>query len=123
MLGVGGLVFVLHSFQMKRHAAGQLELAEQASEGDDAREFLAALQRYLSFDPSNKEVRARYALALADRATDTRRRWRALQVLRQVIAEDARPVRGPPPGGRTGPGAERAGPGGEVPRAAAAGGA
>ena len=88
-LGLGGLVFVLHSFQIKRHAAGQLALAEEASESDDAKGFLAALDRYLNFDPNNKEVRARYALALAERATDTRHRWRALQVLRQVIAEDA----------------------------------
>ena len=90
-LGLGGLVVLLHSFQMKRHAARQLEMAEEASPVEDAKEYLAALDRYLSFDPRNKEVRTRYALALAERATDTRRRWRALQMLRQVMAENAGP--------------------------------
>ena len=88
-LGLGGLVFFLHSFQMKRHAARQLALAEEAVAGQDDKEFLTALERHLGFDPHNKEVRTRYALALAERATDTRLRWRALQVLRQVIAEHA----------------------------------
>ena len=86
-LGLGLVVFALHFLQMKRHAAEQLERAEEASESEDTDEFLASLDRYLHFDPRNKEVRTRYALTLADKAKGTRDRWKALQVLRRVMAE------------------------------------
>ncbi len=86
-LGLGLVVFVTHSLQMKRHAADQLERATEVAESEDQQEFVAALNRYLSFDPRNKDVRIRYGLALAKKAITTHDRWRALQALRQVLAE------------------------------------
>ncbi len=83
------LTHFLHGWQMRRHARGQLVRAEQAQGEGHPDEALAALERYFVFAPDDYDRRARYAVLRADRVRTDRERWRALEVLRQVLARDA----------------------------------
>jgi tetratricopeptide (TPR) repeat protein len=83
-----GLIYLAHVVQVGRHARGQLERAARAEHAGDTVEVIASLHRSLEFDPSSKEVRARYGLALSERATTSGQRAKALKVLRQALAEE-----------------------------------
>ena len=90
LLGVAGLAWGVHWVQMRRHASGQLARAAQAERDGDAKELLAALNRYLEFNPGDTPTRARYGMALASQAKTPAARWRALQVLNTVLLRDPR---------------------------------
>src|SRR5262249_46173639 len=76
---------LLHGWQMRRHARGQLEQADLAEKAGEAKEAAAALGRSVAFDPDNVAVRTRRALMLADQATTHRERHQALAALRSVL--------------------------------------
>lgn len=91
----GTAVHFVHGWQMGRHAREQLARADAAREDQDAAEQLAALGRYLEFNPGDSAARIRHGLLLAEQATTPQARRRALQVLtlalvRSPSAHDAR---------------------------------
>lgn len=88
LLLAGGLMAVVHRWQMGRHARGEVEQADQAEAEDEPAEVVRSLARAVRFDPANRAVRARYAMALADQAQSPAERWKALQVLTTVVAQN-----------------------------------
>jgi tetratricopeptide (TPR) repeat protein len=88
---VGGLVLVTrvaHGWQLKAHARNQIARADEAAEEQNADELIASLNRSLGFDASDRAVRVRYGLAMADWAKEPAQRRRALKALRQAMAYD-----------------------------------
>jgi predicted Zn-dependent protease len=88
LLALGLMVWAAHAVQMRRHAAGQLALADRAEAEGDVEGQIAALSRYLELAPWDTATRARYGLVLARQANNPRSRARALQVLHQVLLRD-----------------------------------
>jgi len=85
-LGVGvGAAFLLHFWQMGRHA--RTLMAEARAAETEGRLDLAArsLQRYLVFAPEDNAARARYGEMMEQVATSDHERWRAVTVYEQVL--------------------------------------
>jgi predicted Zn-dependent protease len=79
---------VLHTWQMGRHAHGQLARADEAERAGEVEDSAAALARYLIFRPNDDAVRTRYGLLLASQARTNPARQRALQVLRAALPRE-----------------------------------
>src|SRR5262245_6010233 len=77
---------MLHAWQMRRHARGQLEQADRAEKAGETKEATAALGRSVAFDPDNAVARTRRALLLADQAKTQRERHQALTALCSVLS-------------------------------------
>jgi predicted Zn-dependent protease len=88
LVGISALIWIVHRYQLYRHAAGQLAIADQAEADGDTDELIAALRRYLDFNPSDTATRARFGLVLASVATTHSGRLRALYVLNQALLRD-----------------------------------
>jgi tetratricopeptide (TPR) repeat protein len=88
LAGLSALIWFIHNYQVRRHAAGQLALADRAEADGDTDEQIAALGRYLEFNPSDTATRARFGLALASVARTRAGRVRALRVLNQALLRD-----------------------------------
>jgi predicted Zn-dependent protease len=90
VLLLGAALFVVHGWQVGRLARAELARADRAERAGQLDQATTALGRSLAFVP-DEEVRARYALALAGRASTPRTRWAALEVLERALAR--RPAR------------------------------
>jgi tetratricopeptide (TPR) repeat protein len=82
VLGIG--VHFLHAFQVQRSAHGLLEQATEAENEGKYDRAAELLEIYLGFVPNDPDALARFGLALDKKKSD-RDRFRALQVMQQVL--------------------------------------
>jgi tetratricopeptide (TPR) repeat protein len=85
VLGIG--VHFLHAFQVQRSASGLFEQATQAENEGKYDRAADLLESYLSFVPKDVDALERFGLALDKKKSD-RDRFRALQVMQQVLRLD-----------------------------------
>src|SRR5262245_51723500 len=85
VLGIG--VHFLHAFQMRRSARGLLDQAIEAENEGKYDRAADLLENYLGFVPKDVDALARFGLALDKKRSD-RDRFRALQVMQQVLRLD-----------------------------------
>src|SRR5262245_57893625 len=87
---VGAALFVIHFFQSGRIASALLWQARNAEEKGELGQAARYLQRYLEFEPTDLDERARLGQILADpkMSRTYRARENALYVLEQVVARD-----------------------------------
>jgi tetratricopeptide (TPR) repeat protein len=81
----GGATFLLHTWQMRRHAGtlmAQASAAESAGQLDRAALYL---QRYLVFAPQDNTARARYGEMAEQLAATDHERWRAVAAYEQAL--------------------------------------
>ena len=78
-------VFLLHAWQMRRHAATLIARAHQAEADSDLERAAVCLQRYLVFAPEDNDARARYGEILERLAASDHERWRVVSVYEQVL--------------------------------------
>jgi tetratricopeptide (TPR) repeat protein len=83
LLGLG--LYGLYGVQLRRNAATLLRQADQAEAQGNLSRAGNFLSRYLTLQPDNHEVLARYGLMLDRQATSPADRVRTLSVLRQVF--------------------------------------
>ena len=84
----GGMVYLVHGFQVKRNAHGlfeQAELAEREGQRERAAQYL---EQYVRLAPDDIDALARYSLTLSELAKTDRARVNAFLVLESVLRED-----------------------------------
>jgi tetratricopeptide (TPR) repeat protein len=82
---LGGGLYALHGFQVRRNAAALLQLAREAEGRGDLRRAVKYLELYLAHAPDDNDARASLGLHLARLAGRPEERRRALQVLDLVV--------------------------------------
>ena len=78
-------VVLLHSWQMRRHAATLIARAHRAEAANDLERAAVCLQRYLVFAPEDNDTRAHYGELIEQLATSDHERWRAVSVYERVL--------------------------------------
>jgi tetratricopeptide (TPR) repeat protein len=80
-----GIAFLLHSWQMRRHARILMAQASQAETEGQLDRAAVCLQRYLVFAPQDNAARARYGEMTEQLAVSDHERWRAVAAYERVL--------------------------------------
>ncbi len=83
-----GATFLLHSWQMRRHARTLLAQACQAEADGRLDQAIVRLRRYLVFAPKDNATRVRYGEILEQLATSNHERWRTVAVYEQALYQE-----------------------------------
>jgi tetratricopeptide (TPR) repeat protein len=79
-------VALLHRWQVRRHAAGLLQLADRAEAVGRPQRAISLLGTYLEAVPGDSSARARYGIAVEALARDPKTRMAAVDAFEQVLA-------------------------------------
>lgn len=88
ILCLGGMVYLVHRFQIKRNAGELLDLVAEAEAKGDSKRAVDLMETYLALKPQDAAAQARYGFMLAKRAKTLRTKFEAYEALEQAMRMD-----------------------------------